>query len=253
MSADFGESSADMRALHELRETAVRWGDGPQLDICERHGDPAEEIIYLAREMNVDMIVIASHGRGTFDRLRLGSVADRVVRSASTPVMVVRQSEAALDQSVAEVDRLVLLTDGSPYAQAAEPAAEQLARQLGLPILVLRVTDHSRLIAGAALGVPVPPDLYTHLDKELLVEAQTFVDGVAKSFVDKGLTAEGMAVIGPVAHSILSLLTPRDLVVMTSHGRSGITRWVLGSVAEKLVQLAPSPVVIVPVAKRYLD
>ncbi|MCC6790637.1 MAG: universal stress protein [Thermomicrobiales bacterium] len=239
------------QARHDLIETAARWGGTlPHMDVAVRRGEPAEEILRAAEEMNASMIVIASHGRGALGRWRYGSVADRVVRASAIPVMVVRQNEAALDQNLARFERIVLPYDGSEVAAQAIPMVETLARRLEIPVRVLRVVDVNRILAGSAIDVPIPADLYEQLEIDLRNEAQHSVDEVAGRLRAGEVTAEGAVFFGTVSQAILDALAPGDVLVMSSHGRTGVRRWVLGSVAEKLIRLADVPVVLVPARER---
>lgn len=234
-------------AHHALLETAARWGGtSPRMRVRVRRGEPADEILKEAEESGATMIVMASHGRGALGRWRFGSVTDRVVRATSVPVLVTRPDIPSAFDNAARLERIVMTYDGSPLAAQALPAVSLLATRLQLPVRIVRVVDVGRALAGSPLDLPLLPEVYDEIEAELRHVAQQSVDEIAASLRAGEIAAEGVVFFGPVSQTILDIVRPGDLVVMTSHGRGGIGRWVLGSVAEKLIRLAEAPVVLVP-------
>lgn len=222
-------------------------------DRCSFHvrtGDPAEEILRLGAELSADMIVMASHGRGALERWRFGSVADRVARASSIPVMIVRAGTADGSAPAARFERVVVTYDGSELAAQALPVAGNLGKRLGSPVLVVRAIDPAGDLARETFGAPVPPQVVDEIVQDIQSEAQASVDEAVMRLRSDGLEAKGEVLRGPASPVLLNFAQPGDLIVLTSHGRGGISRWFLGSVAEKLVRIAPAPVVLVPAPGR---
>jgi nucleotide-binding universal stress UspA family protein len=239
--------TAGEHARHHLIETAARWGGAPpNMGVCIARGDPAEEIVRAAETEEADFIAMASHGRGALGRWRFGSVADRVVRSAGIPTLLVRtEAEASIEGRIG-FERVVVPYDGSELAAQALPTATALAKRLQLPVRVVRVVDAAGVLGGSSIGLPVPDEAFERMQEELESSARQSLEPLVETLQREGLTAEGAVYLGPPSPTLLDAVTPGDLVVMTSHGRSGVRRWVLGSVAEKLVRLGEAPVVLVP-------
>jgi nucleotide-binding universal stress UspA family protein len=212
-------------------------------------GNPAVEILRVAAEQEVDLIAMTTHGRGALERWVFGSVADRVARSSPVPVLLVRPSERAPQPVV--IRRLVVPLDGSPLAEEALPTAQTLAKRLGVPIHLISAIDMMRII-------PVEVTPVVAFDAAVYEETLSQLDAGATALlaeISERLAHEGLHTSSEVAHgspfmTIAEAVHDGDLIVMTSHGRSGVQRWLLGSVAEKLVREAPVPVVLVPVAAR---
>jgi nucleotide-binding universal stress UspA family protein len=216
-------------------------------------GEPDEEIVSAAAQQGVDLIVMASHGRGAIGRALFGSVADRVSRTATVPVLIVRAPEGN-PATPAILTRLVVPLDGSEIAERALPVAIDLARRLGIPARVVRAIDPtttlpiSRDVFGAAPTVNA--EITDRLWQEAETEARTTVSEAVTRLMQDGIDASGAVLNGSPFFAISEATKPGDLIVLTSHGRGGVRRWLLGSVAEKLVREAPVPVLLVPAAER---
>ena len=235
-------------AKADLILAADRWdGIAPTYEIAVGIGDPAESILELGDAHNADLIVIASHGRGALGRWTFGSVADRLARTSRLPVLIIRPRDAApaVDE-LPEFERILLLTDGSERSMSAVDEAADLARKLGKPVTIVRsIFPEAELAPSTGYGTVYAPELYDELSKSIEDESVAFLESVVEQVKSHGAEADYLLVHGPAAQTISSLATPNDLIVMTSHGRSGFKRWLIGSVAEKLVRDAPCPVMLV--------
>ncbi|MCC6312905.1 MAG: universal stress protein [Thermomicrobiales bacterium] len=149
--------------------------------------------------------------------------------------------------------RIVIPLDGSETAEGALPEATELARTLHVPLCLLRVVDLGKLESYGAFGLGLE---YSALDLAIQDERATARDYLEKA--QQRLTADGLHVIteireGLATNEIVSAAEPDDLLVMASHGRSGLSRWFLGSVAESVMRKANVPVMLVRVGDRDRD
>ena len=213
---------------------------GRPVETAVAFGDPAGEIVAAATA--ADLIVMGSHGRGAGDRLRFGSVADRVARHAAAPTLVVRGGERLA--AAPPLTRLVVPLDGSPLAERALPVAAALAGDLGLPVHLVRVVDVDALRAAVQVGIHAAA---ANARSQAVVcrRAEEYLAAQAQRLRDRDLPATSDVRTGPPAAELLAAIRPGDLVVLTTHGRGGLQRWLLGSVADKLVRLAAAPVLLV--------
>jgi nucleotide-binding universal stress UspA family protein len=217
------------------------------------YGDPAEEILRAATDLGVGLIVMASEGQGTTGRFALGSVADRVARTSPVPVLVIRDRVARARDVPTPVQRIVVPLDGSDRAMQALVVAEDLAKRLHLPVLLLTVVD------VAASGPPAliyeaehDQALYRELMADVIMDAQRTLDRAGARLILRGICVDSRLLAGPTAGTIMDATGPGDVIVMTSRGRGGTKRWPIGSVAEKVISSGPVPVVLVP-TKREPD
>lgn len=238
------------RGLHKTR--AVWLGDRPNVRLETTTGDAAEEILSVAAKERVDLIVMASHGRGAIGRWVIGSVADRVARTSPIPVMVIRPREEIPTEALAPaIRRLIVPLDGSDLATQALPFVKQLAGSLRVPVLLIHVTDvvHD-LNRAMTYGMPFRQEVYDEIIDNAREEARNLLRDPAERLRGAGLEAIELVLDGQAAGAIASTTEPTDVIVMTSHGRGGVRRWLLGSVAEKLVREGPVPVILVPATVR---
>jgi len=216
-------------------------------------GEPFEEIVAAAVRREVEMIAMASHGRGAVGRAIFGSVADRVARTAPVPILILRVPDEDADYEVVAA-RIVVPLDGSQLAERALPVAGELAMMFPAPVYVVRAVDPASTLpmASGVFGAApaVNSDVTDQIWQEVESEARSTVSAAVSGLQAKGIDASGAILIGSPFFSISEVTQAGDLLVLTSHGRGGVGRWLLGSVAEKLVREADAPVLLVPAPER---
>jgi nucleotide-binding universal stress UspA family protein len=129
----------------------------------------------------------------------------------------------------------------------ALPVAAALARQLGAEITLLTAIDLPQVVSPIMGYAPAfSPDIYTQLEDESTAAAHSSLEA-AKAEIDQyGVTVSTQVTIGYAVDSIIDFATPDDLIVITTRGQGGFKRWIMGSVAERLIRESPAPIVIVP-------
>jgi nucleotide-binding universal stress UspA family protein len=149
-------------------------------------------------------------------------------------------------------ERIVVPLDGSELAEQALPAAEELARLSGAPIHLIRVVDLTRLERYGAYGLAVEYAGFETVAAEERQVAEQYLAEVRTRLHGRGATVTSEVVDGTTTRVLVGATKPGDTLVMASHGRSGLPRWFLGSVAEEVVRHATVPVLLVraqPAAK----
>ncbi len=214
-------------------------------------GSPAEMICRRAHQVSADLIVMTSHGRTGFSRAWLGSVADAVMRNAAVPVLILRPVRGETRRIVAhhKIERVVVPLDGSALAAAVVPAATDLARATHSSIALVRVSPvvPTTMPFEPTLPVsslPVIPD--SAATKQLSDEATGELDVVARNLhAESDIAVESHIVVSQnTAPAIVGFAdAERDVVAMSTHGR-GASRWLLGSVADKVLRSTTVPVLL---------
>jgi nucleotide-binding universal stress UspA family protein len=216
-----------------------------------REGEVAATIEDQVVSTGVDLVVMTTHGRGPLGRLWLGSVADQLVRRVPVPLLLVRPREGSPDLADEPVLRHILLPlDGSALAEEMLGPAVEIGRLMGADFSLLRALP-PRLVAyptGPA-GLGAPSVLLPEADPTggLRPEAEEYLEGVAERLRAQGLRVRTRVIPGrPPAAAILQEAVPPafDLVALETHGRHGLSRLVLGSVADKVVRGAAVPVLV---------
>lgn len=208
-------------------------------------GDPATEIVKASAGAAVT--VMASRGRGGVQRLILGSVADKVLRSGTRPLLIVAPSAEAVAQSRGaplQLRRFLVPLDGSPLAEAALPAAIDLATASGGTLSLVRVEPW---IASGLIGYTAALNL-PEIDASVEQAAVEYLEQV-KAGLPAAVQATAQLRRGDPANGLMECVRNDDidLVVMTTHGRGGIKRLLIGSTADRLVRLG-APVLLIPPA-----
>jgi len=209
-------------------------------------GAPAGRILEVAREENSDLVVVGTHGRTGLGRVLLGSVADRLVRTASGPVLTVRSLPTAAAGSPG-LTRILYVTDFSPAARAAWPWVLALAEASGAAVDLGHVTIQpvpDRHLSPALLG-----QMAQLLEEHAQTEAERFLQDADRTWPGRLARNRVQVLIGHgvVGDQITHWAQARgaDVIVMGTHGWSGLLRWMLGSVAHHVIQTAPCPVLTI--------
>lgn len=224
------------RIVREAAERARERGVETVTEVVQ--GEPSETIVGYAEARGVDLVVVPTRGRSGLRRVLLGSTAERVVRRATVPVLTIRPDD---DLRLTYPYRNVLVpTDGSDSAREALSVGVDVANADGATLHVLSVVD------TASLGVDVRTDVQT---EQLEAGANETVSRALEFAEESGVeSVTGAVEAGASVHrTILSYVDEHDvdLVVVGSHGRTGLDRYLLGSVTQKLLRAAPVPVLVV--------
>lgn len=197
--------------------------------VCEE-GEPYERIIDLAQAENCDLIVMGRRGLRRLERVLVGSVTARVIGYSPIDVLVVPR-----DTNV-DFKKVLIATDGSKYSKSAEKKAIDFAKSYGGEIAVISVVD-------------VPPEFYAESPKtveELVNKAKGYVEDVKREAESEGVKAETIVKEGEAYRIITETAkeTVAGIIVMGSHGRTGLKRLLMGSVTEKVIGHTPCPVLV---------
>ena len=228
----------DGRAQIEALEDRLRAFYAPACPIDVTYyvhdGLAVEEILRMSDEIGSDLIVLGTHGRTGLRRLLAGSVAESVLHEARCPVLAVRGTDPAREARPARV--LLHPTDFSGCSEAALRVARALARDHGARLVVLYVAPLEVLADGTAVMAD------QRFDQDVLEEIRGRIEGPDLEFCVETLLGQGdpAAVILRVAREVRA-----GLIVMGTHGRTGLGRLLMGSVAETVLRGSRGPVLVV--------
>jgi len=210
-------------------------------------GHPVADGLLRAVEMtHPRLVVMTTHGRSGLGRWVLGSIADKIVHAAPVPVYVVRATDAPATAAPPGFKRILVPLDGSPAAEAALDEATALARATGGALVLVRVPT----VPGYATVIPETAGWIPQLLRDKAVEAAAYLGALAERLRGDGLdvtTDVEIVAVGTVAEGILAAAADHeaDLVVMSTHGRTGFRRWMLGSVADGVLHHTGVPLWLV--------
>jgi len=235
------------RIKEQVQRQLKKWGakEGTAVKNEVLLGRPASEILRYADENNVSLITMASHGRSGQGPWLLGSIAAKVLRATGKSVLLIR---APADRSALRrrslIRRILLPLDGSTVGEAAIPYAETLAQVLGSELVLFRVIK-----PPVPIGIesPAMSNIYEEELERTKASAVVYLDGLGKALQEKGVSTSRAMNLGPPADQIIDYAEANaiDLIAMSTHGRSGIGRWVFGSVTDKVVHTGNTAVLTI--------
>lgn len=196
------------------------------------------------RDTNPDLIVMATHGRSGFSRMWLGSVADALVRSARKPLLLVRTESEEAPVLPTKLANVLIPLDGSLLAESIVPHALDLGEGASTTFTLLRVVP----------PVWTSPEIMSEPDtisegalRERITESRQYLTSVADRMKGDGLNVKCEVVVGTAAAATILEYTRRrevDVIAMATHGRGGVQRLILGSVADKVLRGAEVPMLV---------
>ncbi len=199
-------------------------------------GEAARGILRVADELQPDLIVVGTHGRTGLSWLLAGSVATQVVRHAEVPVLALHRPEHERPRKAKEIRMILHPTDFSKGCETSLRVARGLARDLGARMVLFHVVPFG--VYASEMSVPIDPEAY----REALDEERRLLDGADLKYPVEARMARGDAA-EEILHAAADL--DADLIVMGTHGRSGLGRLFLGSVTEYVMPRAECPVLAV--------
>ncbi len=216
-----------------LKDVELRMGAiGTQVRRVLIEGPAAETILEVAAREKPTLIAMSTHGRSGVSRFVFGSVAEKVLRHSDCPVLAVRSfaDGKPVEPKELKLSRVIIPIDGSNTSVQVVPVVGRLLKRLDAKAFLVHVTEEP---APHWTPPEVPLAKATHLLGEACIPATHEIR------------------TGDPADQILRTCRERggDLIAMTTHGRTGLTRWVLGSVTEKVLRGSETPVLVVRAGK----
>jgi nucleotide-binding universal stress UspA family protein len=244
------EREEAQKYLHDL---LLRFGDqAEKIHARVAEGWAADVILETARDEGATLIAMTTHGRSGLARWAMGSVAEKVARASNVPMLLVRSfrrsSKGDLEPLIPEelpFRRILVPVDGSETSMSVIGSTEKFAQLYGSEILVLHVVPPymptGALLPGMEAAFPITRPEPLPSDEDAITQK------AAERFRHAGLKASRVTVEGEPASEILDLSLNRgaDLIAIGTHGRSGLGRWALGSVAERVLRSTEVPLLLV--------
>ena len=198
---------------------------------CET-GQPADTVIRYAENHGIDLIMMSSHGRSGLNRWVYGSVAERVLRQAPCATSIISARAAPKEKC----QSILVPLDGSELAEQALEPGRGIAAAMGADLHLLTITTS----AHQMLETSSMREVFDGIQDKEMDDAKAYLQAICADTPDEHVFIEVEAAQGAVASSIIEYVDRNgiDMIVMSSHGRTGLRRWVYGSVAEKVLRSA---------------
>jgi nucleotide-binding universal stress UspA family protein len=228
-----------------LKEISTSFPDPAAVSCSVRIGKAAEVIIKVAATNLDTLIAMTTHGRSGVRRWLLGSVAEKVLHGADNDVLLIRTIEAIERKGAAvHLERLVVPLDGSKLAEQAVPCAVELAKKMNLELILLRVY----LMPGVAYPTGSYAPNWKLLDRETRERASEYLQETIRQLRNEGFDrVSSMVLEGSAAEKIIDVGRENSgsLIAMSTHGASGVGRWVVGSITERVIRHSDNAVLVI--------
>ena len=230
-----------------LDELADRMAlEGIPTETAVEFGKVSDTIIRMAQNSECDLIAMSTRGRSTLASGILGSVAYNVVHESPVPVLAITPERARLHWDTDYgISRIIVPLDGSEFAESVLPYAASLSQKLDMGVTLVQVLSTDEFTyysSGYGINEFLP-----RIKEEIRSEAREYLTGAASRFFPEGLDVSVETVYGSPASRITQMARAADhnMVALTTHGRLGVSRLLLGSVAESVIRESGDPVLIV--------
>lgn len=246
--ADDVEADMKRHGLSYLRPIAASLSQAQAAECVVRVGEPAEVIVEEAKPGT--LVIMATHGRSGVQRWLLGSVADKVLHSVRTHLLLARTGHQNNGKEAA-LKSIVVPLDGSALAEKILPWVVALAKMMRLEVVLIRAYSLPNAFYTTDEYVP---NMWEFAER-LKEEARTYLESRVESLKSQGLKhVSSILVEGDGAAEIIDFArkTPENLIAMSTHGRSGIRR-LLGSVTDRVVRNSWDPVLVMPPALALVE
>jgi nucleotide-binding universal stress UspA family protein len=222
---------------------------GIKVSTVVTYGDTAEEIIEYADKNKVELIIISTHGYSGIKRWMLGSVTQKVLYGTCTPVLLIKSKSPEISE--VEFKKILLPLDGSPFSEVAFPFVKELVKETKTEIILLEVSELP--IVPSYGSRPINPTWEKYQDTmwlELQKQATEYLGKIKSDLSEKGFKVKSQVIKGQpgeISQNIMQVAKEEkaDLVIITTHGRTGVSRWVYGSVTNRIVEEASQPVLLI--------
>ena len=235
-----------------VREVACKLrGEGLTVKSIVAYGSPSERIVGFSQKNHYDLIAMSTRGLSGITRWVSGSIANRVLHSTRKPLLLVKPTSS--NGTMKEKGRfwkILVPLDGSELAETVLPVVETLSVHMGCEVTLVRVVSSVSMAAKVREMVAAIPHNYStaldNIEKHRREIAGDYLNALKWELSIRGLTPEVVVAEGDPAAKIIDLSQDMEwpLIVMATHGRTGISRYVLGSVADRVLMGCSNPLLL---------
>jgi nucleotide-binding universal stress UspA family protein len=246
---DIVETDMKRNGIDYLQKVARTFPNASAVTCSARIGSPAETIVEQASEGADTLIAMCTHGRSGVKRWILGSIADKVLHAARGHFLLVRANDKGEVAKEISLKTVIVPLDGSHLAEGILPRVAALAKKMKMEVVLLRA--YPLAIQPYFVEAEAYMPAFDRLSEDVKAEASQYLEEKVRQLQSEGLEKVSYVVPqGDGAGEIISFAreTPDNLVAMCTHGRSGVGRWVLGSVTDRVVRHCEDPVLVVRAA-----
>lgn len=240
------------KMVDATRQGAERYREKPgtksiKVNSVDLVGHIAEQIVDYADNEKASLIVMATHGQSGVRRWLLGSVATKVVMATERPVLLIRAKDTRPEvHEKQKLQKALVPLDGSKESEAVIPYMGELAYKLNAELVLFQVvalTYFVYSIPGEAVLQPYSPEEM----ETIMTKSRSYLETVGAELRDKGINTRSEVAFGIPAEAIISMADEiqANVVAMSTHAHYGISRWIFGSTAYKVLHAGNTPLLLI--------
>jgi nucleotide-binding universal stress UspA family protein len=216
---------------------------GIRVNANVRAGSPSEVTRDIVLEKGVDLVITSTRGRSGENNWLRGGLSDKLVHLLDIPILLVQVFESGPPESP-HLGRVLVALDGSAFSEQALPYARWLGKTFDSELMLISVPA-----VPESEKYRAPASVIHSIRKQAETSMRMYLKSIADLLCDEGLNVRGIVTGSHPARTIVDVSKREgvDLILITSQGRGGLDRLFMGSEAQQVVQLADSPVLIVPI------
>lgn len=215
--------------------------------------DAAEGILEAAERYDIGLIIISTHGLTGLTSWPVGIIASKVLRRSNVPTLLLRSSEREEVDAKEILQKILIPLDGSRFAESIIPFVEGLVEDGNSEIILLRVVEPMKLVHYSTYEERQSREEidWERYEEEITTKleraAMHYLTQKEKVLQHKGIKVSSLTLLGKPAQTILEYAEENSvsLIAIASHGLSGITKWAYGSIASKIIETSPKPVLLI--------
>lgn len=244
--ADMLRSRIERNVKARLEDLADRMAlEGIASETSVRFGPVSDNIIRMAQDSGCDLIAMSTRGRGVVSSGLLGSVTYKIMHESPIPVLAItpERAERRWDSDYG-IRQIIVPLDGSELAEAVLPYVSAIAGSMNMSVTLVRVLSLDNVAYSEGYNLA---DMLGDVEREMEAEARRYLIGVARRLREEGLEVEIEVLLGSASSMIADIAnrTDHNMIALATHGRSGVSRLLMGSVAEAVVRTSGDPVLVV--------
>jgi nucleotide-binding universal stress UspA family protein len=222
--------------------------EGIKTTTATSYGNVAEEIVKYANNNKMDLIVMATHGYSGAKKWMFGSITQKVLYGTKIPVLLIKEKAPEVS---AEFKKILVPVDGSPFSESTLPYVEELSKKTNREVILLHICEPP--IVPSYGSHPINPSWKKYRDDmwgEMEKLSTNYLDKMMVAMKAKRIKVKSRVVkaqTGEVAKTIMKISREEkvDLLVIAAQGRAGVSRWVYGSVANRIVEESSQPILLI--------
>ena len=236
-----------MQSYLELKAKSLE-SEGLNVSIEVAYGSVADEIINFSDKNNIDLIIISSHGYSGIKRWMLGSIAQKVLYGTCVPVLLIKSKSPEVANI--QFKKVLITLDGSSFSETPISYIEELTKGIEIETEVTLLQVIEPPIVPSYGSRPINPKWGKYRDElwsETQQQATKYLENMQATLKGRGIKTKLQIIQGDVAKNIIQTAKTEkvDLIAMATHGRTGVSHWVYGSIANKIIEDSPQPIMLV--------